>query len=799
MQLVDPIVVAYLLTAVVTGVVAARSARIGHVDGARSFAAAMGAVAAWALLSVLVQYSLSRGGAVFSLLNRLTWFPVGAVAVAWLCFGLAYSGRGEWVTARRVAVLSVVPGATALLGLCHPDVLDAAASMLAPLGLAVVPRALSPLAAAWDTASLVTTGYAYLLVAAGSLLLLEMIVERPLAHAGQLLLVAVVVPPWVLNALHLFVFDLHRLNPTILGFAVSGVAGLFAVGRFRLFDVPLARARLVEELDSGVVVYGRDGRVYDYNERAVSLLGRSDGDLSGDVRRVLAESPLAVDPPADAPLFADRPAEPDGDGSDRRGERRGQGAGREGDPAAADGGTAPLAERLEGRTVAVRDRGDDDRSRYVETRLSDLSNASGRPVSRVLRLYDVTDRERRKRDLERSRERYRTIFENNQVMIWEFDLSAAKRRAERVAEGVDDLASHLAANPETHREILDGMEPLAVNERAVEFYGAPSKAALRANVERIMTEDSIASLRGLWAAVVAGETHYRSQCHATTFDGESKYVILEVTVPPSHGDDYARAFMSTVDVTERVERERELQRRNEYLDEFTSVVSHDIATPLSTIRNKAHLVELTGDPDHAADIHETAERVQHLVDDLLELARQGKRVGETEPVDLGTVARQAWRSVDPADASLAVESTARVEADPERLRQLLENLLVNAVEHGSTSPGAGTRRDAVEHDSADAGPERSPAPGGSSPSVRVGAVDGGFYVADDGPGVPPDERDRVFDRGYTGDGDGTGLGLAIVERIAEAHGWSVKVTESEAGGARFEVREATVEGTDTSS
>ena len=70
--------------------------------------------------------------------------------------------------------------------------------------------------------------------------------------------------------------------------------------------------------------------------------------------------------------------------------------------------------------------------------------------------------------------------------------------------------------------------------------------------------------------------------------------------------------------------------------------------------------------------------------------------------------------------------------------------------------------------------------------VRVGPLDDGFYVEDDGPGIPPEERDSVFDRGYTTDG-GTGLGLAVVRRVFEAHEWSVEVGEADCGGARFEV------------
>jgi len=71
-------------------------------------------------------------------------------------------------------------------------------------------------------------------------------------------------------------------------------------------------------------------------------------------------------------------------------------------------------------------------------------------------------------------------------------------------------------------------------------------------------------------------------------------------------------------------------------------------------------------------------------------------------------------------------------------------------------------------------------------TVTVGSLEDGFYVADDGPGIPEADREKVFESGYSTDGDGTGLGLAIVRRIAQAHGWDVTLTTSESGGARFE-------------
>ena len=98
-----------------------------------------------------------------------------------------------------------------------------------------------------------------------------------------------------------------------------------------------------------------------------------------------------------------------------------------------------------------------------------------------------------------------------------------------------------------------------------------------------------------------------------------------------------------------------------------------------------------------------------------------------------------------------------VEADRSRCRQLLENLIRNSVEHV-----------------------------GDGVSIHVGRLDGGFYVEDNGPGIDDADREEVFEPGYTTNAGGTGFGLNIVSEIAEAHGWTVEITDSDAGGARFE-------------
>jgi signal transduction histidine kinase len=219
----------------------------------------------------------------------------------------------------------------------------------------------------------------------------------------------------------------------------------------------------------------------------------------------------------------------------------------------------------------------------------------------------------------------------------------------------------------------------------------------------------------------------------------------------------------------RAEREAELRRQNERLDEFASVVSHDLRNPLAVAEGFLDLARDSGDPADFDRIEDAHDRIGQLIEDLLTLARGGSTVEEPTAVDLTEVARDAWGYVDTRGATLTgVEALPTVQGDASRLVQLFENLFRNSVEHGSTSPA----------------PEE---PGGGV-TVTVGLLDRreGFFVADDGPGIDPERRDDVFEHGVSFTDGGTGFGLSIVEEIAGAHGWHVSATESRDGGARFE-------------
>jgi PAS domain S-box-containing protein len=249
------------------------------------------------------------------------------------------------------------------------------------------------------------------------------------------------------------------------------------------------------------------------------------------------------------------------------------------------------------------------------------------------------------------------------------------------------------------------------------------------------------------------------------------------------------AVMVARDVTERIEREETLQRQNERLSEFASVVSHDLRNPLEAANGFLQVgrERAEGDTDALDRVQSSLDRIEAIIDDLLTLAREGADVSEMQPVELGTLARSAWTALDTdSTATLTVGSLPTVEADREGLRRVLENLFRNAIEHGGDDVSVEItpiRTDDPAYDVLDA-PDDIDGTGGK-PAPGEGEFVG-FAVADDGPGIDPSEQADVFDTGYTTTRDGTGFGLSIVRRIAQAHGWSVSVQNGADGGACFE-------------
>ncbi|EMA57890.1 PAS domain-containing protein [Halorubrum lipolyticum] len=329
-----------------------------------------------------------------------------------------------------------------------------------------------------------------------------------------------------------------------------------------------------------------------------------------------------------------------------------------------------------------------------------------------------------------------------------------------------------------------------VNDRFVEVTGYDREDAVGVNCRFLQGEDTdpepVARLR---EAIDAEEPesvellNYRK-------DGTPFWNRVSVA-PIRAGDGSVSEWVGfQEDITAFKEREAALERQNERLDAFASIVSHDLRNPLNVAQGRVGLArDATDDPESLDAAADALDRIESIVEHTLTLAREGETVGDPEPVAIAAVAADSWETVDTGSASLSVEADGEVLADPDRLRNLFENLIRNSVEHGSTGSRADPG-DSVEHGSA--GGRGAPGDGaehaGGDVRLRVGDLRDGFYVEDDGPGIPGDLRDTLFEPGQSGTEGNTGFGLAIVQEIATAHGWTVEAADAVDGGARFEIR-----------
>ncbi|WP_263788019.1 sensor histidine kinase [Salinibacter grassmerensis] len=243
--------------------------------------------------------------------------------------------------------------------------------------------------------------------------------------------------------------------------------------------------------------------------------------------------------------------------------------------------------------------------------------------------------------------------------------------------------------------------------------------------------------------------------------------------------------------------ELERQRSRERTEQFAELVTHDLRNPLNAAQMNLYMARHlfdsedldSNEPSEALDDEHGEEktkveklqkhlriskraldRMEGIITDTLALAHGDQNLGpdDVTAVRFRDAAEASWEQAGSPDATLCVENEARTEGSSKtcsgflahegRLRQLLENLFRNAIDHA-----------------------------GRAATVTASRTEDGFFVADDGPGIPPEQRETVFEAGHSTREGGTGLGLVIVREVAEAHGWSLSVSESNSGGARFEI------------
>ncbi|MEF8872127.1 MAG: PAS domain S-box protein [Haloarculaceae archaeon] len=395
----------------------------------------------------------------------------------------------------------------------------------------------------------------------------------------------------------------------------------------------------------------------------------------------------------------------------------------------------------------------------AEVKLSRFEHG-GEPVLHAL-VRDISERKQRQRELERSRERYRSLFENNPIVLWEEDISAAKAYVDDLAAEIDDLEAYFEANPGELQEVFDRVEIRDVNQNATDYYGVESKETLLEGFSPFVTEDGLADVQSMWASIAAGETEFRREVVSETSDGAQRHELLDVYIPDP--GDYSRVYITAIDITERKQYEKQLEEQRDNLDILNQVLRHDIRNDIQLIMAHAELLEQKCDDVAAQDSIETVlENANHAV----ELTTSAREMAEVmvsvdqalQEVNLKTILEGEIREVQSTYSEAVVTDktsipSVLVQAN-DMLGSVFRNLLKNAVQHNDTEV----------------------------PEVTISATEREnkvvVRVADNGPGVPDAQKETIFGKGEKGlDSHGTGIGLYLVQTLVESYGGDIWVED----------------------
>ena len=411
---------------------------------------------------------------------------------------------------------------------------------------------------------------------------------------------------------------------------------------------------------------------------------------------------------------------------------------------------------------------------------------------------DVTEQREAQESLRRSEElllqsgeRYRTLFEQSPVSIWEEDFSRVRERFDELrAAGVTDWAAHLDAHPEDLRDLASRVRILDVNETSLRVFGVERKGDLQSTLERYFDEESYPAFRDEMAALAEGATRVDLELPIRDAHGARRIVSLSLSVVPGCEETLERVLVSFDDVT----KERSLQaqlaqaQKMEAVGRLAGGVAHDFNNLLAVIHGHGELAHgLAADQPalqgRLAQMLSAAERAAALTRQLLAFSR--RQPLRLVRVDLNDIVADTTRMLqrligeDVEVVTELVEDPVPVQVDAAQIGQVLVNLALNARD---AMPAGGRLTISTARVVAD---EVFAA---ARPGMAPGAY-AALSVRDTGTGIEPEAMGHLFEPFFTTkpEGRGTGLGLSTAYGVVRQSGGHISVRSAPGQGSEFTV------------
>ena len=371
---------------------------------------------------------------------------------------------------------------------------------------------------------------------------------------------------------------------------------------------------------------------------------------------------------------------------------------------------------------------------------------------------DITERKQAELALQESEKRFKYLFNQSPVSIWEEDFSKVYEYLNALKKkGIENFKDYFEKHLDEVNKCSKMVSILEINEKTIELFKAKNKNELITNLGSIFTKESLPSFIEQLCTIAQNETRYKGECINKTLDGKIINVALEFNVVPGYEKNYSRVLISLMDITEKKKAEKDLRNGRERLKILNKIIRHDLANDFIVIKSAINIFRRSSDKKMINEIENRVDKSLTTIDghrkyeSFIDL---NKDLAEFEINKLFNDLTSEF-----PDTKFNIHGKCKVFAD-DALDSVFTNLISNSIKHGNS-----TQID-----------------------IQISSEDNMCKIKymDNGTGIPDKIKDKIFNEGFFHGKTGhTGIGLNIVKQTIDRYGGSISVEDNKPSGAVF--------------